>query len=48
MTEDEKMTRIDELETLLREDKARKAKFQKRQRQLEWESELASLWEGFE
>ena len=48
MSEDEKLVRIDELETLLREDKARKTKFQKPQRQLVWESELASLWEGFE
>lgn len=44
MNEDEKLTRIDELETLLREDKARKAKFQKPKRQQVWEKELASLW----
>ena len=44
MTEDEKLARIDELETLLREDKARKPKFQKPKRQQVWEQELAGLW----
>jgi hypothetical protein len=45
MTDDQKLARIDELETLLREDKARKAKFQKRKRQQQWECELADLWQ---
>lgn len=44
MTEDEKLTRIDDLERLLREDKARKEKFQKPKRQRLWEQELALLW----
>lgn len=48
MNVDEKLARIDELETLLSEDKARKAKFQKPKRQLAWEKELASLWNDLE
>lgn len=48
MNEDEKLARIDELETLLKEDKARKAKFQKPKRQLVWDRELASLWKDLE
>jgi len=44
LSEDAKLARIDELETLLKNDKARKAKFQKPQRQLEWEQELKRLW----
>ncbi|MFK7860434.1 MAG: ABC-F family ATP-binding cassette domain-containing protein [Granulosicoccus sp.] len=46
MTEYEKLARIDELEKLLREDKARKKKFQKPDRHRLWEEELASLWKG--
>lgn len=48
MNEDEKLARIDELETLLREDKARKAKFQKPVRQKSWEQELSKLWKALE
>ncbi len=45
---DTKLARIDELETLLREDKARKLKFQKPARQQEWEKEIAILWKDLE
>jgi len=48
MNEDEKLKRIDELETLLREDRARKAKFQKPQKQYAWEQELSGLWKDLE
>lgn len=44
MTEDEKLARIDELERLLKEDSARKAKFQKPERQRLWEQELTRIW----
>lgn len=48
MTDDDKLMRIDELERLLREDKARKKKFQKPDRQQLWEQELSSLWKGLD
>lgn len=44
MTEDEKLARIDELETLLKNDQERKPKFQKVERQKEWAQELERLW----
>jgi len=40
LDEDGKIARIEELETLLKNDRARKAKFQKPKRQHEWEQEL--------
>ena len=45
---DAKLARIDKLETLLSEDKARKPKFQKPARQQEWEKEIAFLWKDLE
>ena len=48
MNSDEKLARIETLETLLRDDKARKAKFQKPDRQRVWEKEIASLWGDLE
>ena len=42
--EDEVIGRIDELERLLREDQARKPKFQKPERQKQWQHELQELW----
>lgn len=45
MSDDEKLARIEELETLLKQDKARKVKFQKPKRQKLWERELAKLWQ---
>ncbi len=48
LTLDETLARIDELETLLREDRARKAKFQKPERHKRWESEIADLWKHVE
>ncbi len=45
MNEDGKLARIDELETLLTEDRARKLKFQKPLRQQGWEEELQKLWD---
>lgn len=44
MNEDEMLSRIDELETLLKADKARKKKFQKPGLQQLWEQELTQLW----
>ncbi len=48
MSIDEKLARIEKLETLLREDKARKAKFQKPAKHEQWKSEIASLWKALE
>ena len=42
--EDEMLLRIDQLETLLKQDKARKAKFQKLAKQAEWKEELEQIW----
>ena len=39
------LSRIEELELLLEADLARKAKFQKPQKQTEWQTELDDLWE---
>lgn len=47
LDEDGKIARIEELETLLKNDRARKAKFQKPKRQHEWEQELKRLWAEF-
>jgi ATPase subunit of ABC transporter with duplicated ATPase domains len=43
-TDDELLQRIDELETLLAQDKARKARFQKPALQRQWQAELDGLW----
>jgi ATP-binding cassette, subfamily F, member 3 len=43
-TDDRLLQRMDELETLLAQDKARKAKFQKPALQRQWQSELDRLW----
>jgi ABC-type multidrug transport system ATPase subunit len=43
-TDDILLQRIDELETLLAQDKARKAKFQKPALQWQWQAELDRLW----
>ncbi len=45
MSDDEKLRRIEVIETLLREDKARKEKFQKPARQQQWMQELSRLWD---
>ncbi|MEM7259233.1 MAG: ATP-binding cassette domain-containing protein, partial [Pseudomonadota bacterium] len=45
---DDKLNRIETLEKLLREDKARKPKFQKPARQQAWEKEIALLWKDLE
>ena len=42
--EDEMLLRIDQLETLLKKDKARKPKFQKPEKQMQWQEELEQLW----
>lgn len=42
--DDALLQRIDELETLLEQDKARKIKFQKPQLQQQWQTELDDLW----
>jgi hypothetical protein len=43
-TDDALLQRIDELETLLAQHKARKAKFQKPALQRQWQAELDRLW----
>ncbi|OED43551.1 hypothetical protein AB833_03545 [Chromatiales bacterium (ex Bugula neritina AB1)] len=48
MNEDEALARIEVLETLLKNDKARKARFQKPAKQQEWQRELAELWKELE
>ena len=48
MSIDEKLAKIEELETLLKADKARKAKFQKPAKQQLWENEIARLWKDLE
>ena len=46
--EDEALQRIDELETLLQADKKRKPKFQKPEKQRQWQEELDRLWHHLE
>ena len=46
--EDAILARVDELERKLKEDKARKAKFQKPMLQQQWQQELDELWEKLE
>jgi ATPase subunit of ABC transporter with duplicated ATPase domains len=47
-SEEQVLERIDELETLLAQDKARKPKFQKPALQQQWQSELNTLWAQLE